>query len=90
MLSSMYVLNLYRRIIVSSDGIEPFDWSRQVGLGRRGLFDDIFRGFDERMNSIIITDKTSIDAVNHDTHYTHEIPTYMVPITARGLVTKIS
>jgi hypothetical protein len=43
----MYVLNLYRRIIVSSDGIEPFDWSRQVGLGRRGLFDDIFRGFDE-------------------------------------------
>ena len=47
MLSSMYVLNLYRRIIVSSDGIEPFDWSRQVGLGRRGLFDDIFRGFDE-------------------------------------------
>ncbi len=33
---------------MSSDDIEPFDWSRRFfGLGRRGLFDDMFRGFDE-------------------------------------------
>jgi HSP20 family protein len=33
---------------VSSDDIEPFDWPRRFfGLGRRGLFDDMFRGFDE-------------------------------------------
>ena len=32
---------------MSSDDIEPFDWSRRFFGGRRGLFDDIFRGFDE-------------------------------------------
>jgi HSP20 family protein len=33
---------------VSSDDIEPFDWSRRFfGLGRRGFFDDMFRGFDQ-------------------------------------------
>ena len=33
---------------MSSDDIEPFDWSRRFfGLGRRGFFDDMFRGFDE-------------------------------------------
>jgi hypothetical protein len=31
---------------MSSDDIEPFDWSRGF-FGRRGLFDDMFRGFDE-------------------------------------------
>jgi len=33
---------------LSSDDIEPFDWSRRFfGLGRRGFFDDMFRGFDQ-------------------------------------------
>lgn len=33
---------------MSSDDIEPFDWSRRFfGVGRRGFFDDMFRGFDE-------------------------------------------
>ena len=32
---------------MSSDEIEPFDWSRRFFGGRRGFFDDIFRGFDE-------------------------------------------
>ncbi|HXX96871.1 MAG TPA: archaeal heat shock protein Hsp20 [Candidatus Bathyarchaeia archaeon] len=32
---------------MSSDDVEPFDWSRRFFGGRRGLFDDIFRGFDE-------------------------------------------
>jgi HSP20 family protein len=33
---------------MSSDDIEPFDWSRRFfGLGRRGIFDDMFRGFDQ-------------------------------------------
>jgi HSP20 family protein len=33
---------------MSSDDIEPFDWSRRFfGLRRRGFFDDMFRGFDE-------------------------------------------
>jgi HSP20 family protein len=33
---------------MSSDAIEPFDWSRRFfGLGRRGFFDDMFRGFDQ-------------------------------------------
>jgi len=33
---------------MSSDDIEPFDWSRRFfGLGKRGFFDDMFRGFDE-------------------------------------------
>ena len=33
---------------MSSDDIEPFDWSRRFfGLGRRGFFDDMFRGFDQ-------------------------------------------
>ncbi|MFZ0220237.1 MAG: archaeal heat shock protein Hsp20 [Candidatus Nitrosopolaris sp.] len=31
---------------MSSDDIEPFDWSRRF-FGRRGFFDDMFRGFDE-------------------------------------------
>ena len=31
---------------LSSDDIEPFDWSRRF-FGRRGFFDDMFRGFDE-------------------------------------------
>ena len=31
---------------MSSDDIEPFDWTRRF-FGRRGLFDDMFRGFDE-------------------------------------------
>jgi HSP20 family protein len=33
---------------MGSDDIEPFDWSRRFfGLGRRGFFDDMFRGFDQ-------------------------------------------
>jgi len=33
---------------LSSDDIEPFDWPRRFfGVGRRGFFDDMFRGFDE-------------------------------------------
>ncbi len=33
---------------MSSGDIEPFDWSRRFfGLGRRGFFDDMFRGFDQ-------------------------------------------
>ncbi len=32
---------------MSSDDIEPFDWPRRFFGGRRGFFDDIFRGFDE-------------------------------------------
>ena len=33
---------------MSSDDIEPFDWSRRFfGLGRRGFFDDMFREFDQ-------------------------------------------
>ena len=33
---------------MSSDAIEPFDWSRRFfGLGRRRFFDDMFRGFDQ-------------------------------------------
>jgi HSP20 family protein len=33
---------------MSSGEIEPFDWSRRFfGLGRRGFFDDMFRGFDQ-------------------------------------------
>jgi HSP20 family protein len=33
---------------LSSDDIEPFDWPRRLfGVGRRGFFDDMFRGFDE-------------------------------------------
>jgi len=32
---------------LSSDDIEPFDWYRRFFGGRRGFFDDIFRGFDE-------------------------------------------
>ena len=32
---------------MSSDDIEPFDWYRRFFGGRRGFFDDIFRGFDE-------------------------------------------
>ena len=33
---------------MSSDDIEPFDWPRRFfGVGRRGFFDDMFRGFDE-------------------------------------------
>jgi HSP20 family protein len=33
---------------MSSDDIQPFDWSRRFfGLGRRGFLDDMFRGFDE-------------------------------------------
>jgi HSP20 family protein len=31
---------------VSFDDIEPFDWTRRF-FGRRGFFDDMFRGFDE-------------------------------------------
>ena len=31
---------------MSSDDIEPFDWSRRF-FGRRGFFDDMFKGFDE-------------------------------------------
>ena len=31
---------------MSSDDIEPFDWSRRF-FGRRGFFGDMFRGFDE-------------------------------------------
>jgi HSP20 family protein len=31
---------------LSSDDIEPFDWTRRF-FGRRGFFDDMFRGFDE-------------------------------------------
>ena len=30
---------------MSSDDIEPFDWSRRF-FGRKGFFDDMFRGFD--------------------------------------------
>ena len=38
---------------MSSDDIEPFDWSRRFfGLGRRGFFDDMFRGFDEMRREI--------------------------------------
>jgi HSP20 family protein len=33
-------------LYLSSDDIEPFDWSRRF-FGRRGFFDDMFRGFDE-------------------------------------------
>jgi HSP20 family protein len=32
---------------LSSDDIELFDWSRRFFGGRRGFFDDMFRGFDE-------------------------------------------
>jgi HSP20 family protein len=32
---------------LSSDDIEPFDWPRRFFGGRRGFFDDMFRGFDE-------------------------------------------
>ncbi|HXX99149.1 MAG TPA: archaeal heat shock protein Hsp20 [Candidatus Bathyarchaeia archaeon] len=33
---------------MSSGDIEPFDWSRRFfGLGRRGFFEDMFRGFDQ-------------------------------------------
>ena len=33
---------------MSSDDIEPFEWSRRFfGLGRSGFFDDMFRGFDQ-------------------------------------------
>ncbi len=32
---------------MSSDDIEPFDWHRRLFGGRRGFFDDMFRGFDE-------------------------------------------
>jgi len=33
---------------LSTDDIEPFDWPRRFfGVGRRGFFDDMFRGFDE-------------------------------------------
>ncbi|HYA85056.1 MAG TPA: archaeal heat shock protein Hsp20 [Candidatus Bathyarchaeia archaeon] len=33
---------------MSSGDIEPFDWSRRLfGLGRRGFFEDMFRGFDQ-------------------------------------------
>jgi HSP20 family protein len=32
---------------LSSDDIEPFDWSRRFFGASRGFFDDIFRGFDE-------------------------------------------
>ncbi len=32
---------------MSSDDIEPFDWARRFFGGRRGFFDDMFRGFDE-------------------------------------------
>ena len=33
---------------MSSDDIEPFDWyNRFFGGGRRGSFDDMFRGFDQ-------------------------------------------
>ena len=32
---------------MTSDDIEPFDWSKRFfGLGRRGFFEDMFRGFD--------------------------------------------
>jgi HSP20 family protein len=31
---------------MSSDDIEPFDWTRRF-FGRRGFFDEMFRGFDE-------------------------------------------
>jgi len=31
---------------MSSDDIEPFDWSRRF-FGRKGFFDDMFRGFDD-------------------------------------------
>ena len=31
---------------MGSDDIEPFDWPRRF-FGRRGFFDDMFRGFDE-------------------------------------------
>jgi len=31
---------------LSSDDIEPFDWTRRF-FGRRGFFDDMFSGFDE-------------------------------------------
>jgi HSP20 family protein len=32
---------------MSSDDIEPFDWSKRFfGLGRGGFFEDMFRGFD--------------------------------------------
>lgn len=31
---------------MSVDDIEPFDWTRRF-FGRRGFFDDMFRGFDE-------------------------------------------
>jgi HSP20 family protein len=36
---------------MSSDDIEPFDWSRGF-FGRRGFFDDMFRGFDEMRREI--------------------------------------
>ena len=36
---------------MSSDDIEPFDWSRRF-FGRRGFFDDMFRGFDEMRREI--------------------------------------
>lgn len=32
---------------MSSGDIEPFDWARRFFGGRRGFFDDMFRGFDE-------------------------------------------
>jgi len=32
---------------LSSDDIEPFDWPRRFFGGRRGFFEDMFRGFDE-------------------------------------------
>jgi HSP20 family protein len=31
---------------MSSDDIEPFDWTRRF-FGRRGFFDEMFKGFDE-------------------------------------------
>ncbi len=38
---------------MSSEDIEPFDWSRRFfGLGRRGFFDDMLRGFDEMRREI--------------------------------------
>jgi HSP20 family protein len=36
---------------MSSDDIEPFDWSRRI-FGRRGFFDDMFKGFDEMRREI--------------------------------------
>jgi hypothetical protein len=36
---------------MSSDDVEPFDWNRCL-IGRRGFFDDMFRGFDEMRREI--------------------------------------